>query len=117
MNIKGLVLAKLQHVFGEYVSGISPENLRVQLLDGIITQENLGLRENALAALKLPVKVHAGRVGKFVVKVPWHRLASQPVEVEIDTIQLVAARDCGLQGQAQVELAQRIKDAIAEKAK
>ena len=45
---KALVLAKLQHVFGQYVDGITPENLKVQLLAGTITQHNLRLREEAL---------------------------------------------------------------------
>ena len=48
MSIKGLLIEKLQETFGRYVSGISPENLTVELLNGVIRQENLELRREAL---------------------------------------------------------------------
>lgn len=112
---KALVLAKLQQVFGKYVDGITPENLKVQVLAGTITQHNLCLREEALSELNLPITVRAGRLGKFVVRVPWRHLASQPVVVEIDTVELLALTNQGLQDRPEPELVERIRSAIQHK--
>ena len=112
---KALVLAKLQQVFGKYVDGITPENLKVQVLAGTITQHNLCLREEALSELDLPIAVRAGRLGKFVVRVPWRHLASQPVVVEIDTVELLALTNQGLQDRPDPELVERIRSAIQHK--
>lgn len=115
-QVKAMVLAKLQQLFGDYVSGISPENLKVQLLAGIITQENLQLKEAALAALKLPVTVRAGRIGNFTVTVPWRNLSTQPIQVEMDTLELVAQANYDLSTVSEADLVDRIKEAIAIKA-
>ena len=112
---KALVLSKLQQVFGQYVDGITPENLRVQLVAGTLTQHNLRLKEEALAELNLPVTVRAGRLGKFVVRVPWRHLASQPVVVEIDTVELLAATNHSLAERPEPGLAERIQAAIRQK--
>ena len=114
-SAKALVLAKLQQVFGKYVDGITPENLRVQLLAGTLTHHNLSLKEEALADLRLPIAVRAGRLGRFVVKVPWRHLASQPVVVEIDTVELLAATNHELHERPDPELSERIKAAIRQK--
>ena len=112
---KALVLSKLQQVFGQYVDGITPENLRVQLVAGTLTQHNLRLKEEALSELNLPVTVRAGRLGKFVVRVPWRHLASQPVVVEIDTVELLAATNHSLAERPDPGLAERIQAAIRQK--
>ena len=115
MSIKGLLIEKLQETFGRYVSGISPENLTVELLNGVIRQENLELRREALDGLKLPITVLSGRVGSLLVKVPWAHLSTQPVEVEIDTVELLAATNYELESEEAGSLAGRVKGAIADK--
>ena len=114
MSIKGLLIEKLQETFGRYVSGISPENLTVELLNGVIRQENLELRREALDGLKLPITVLSGRVGSLLVKVPWAHLSTQPVEVEIDTVELLAATNYELESEEAGSLAGRVKGAIAD---
>ena len=117
MSIKGLLIEKLQETFGRYVSGISPENLTVELLNGVIRQENLELRREALDGLKLPITVLSGRVGSLLVKVPWAHLSTQPVEVEIDTVELLATTNYALESEELGSLAGRVKSAIADKLK
>ena len=92
-----------------------PAETRFAARSGIITQDNLQLRESALSALKLPVTVRAGRVGRLVIRVPWRHLASQPIEVELDEIEVLASTNYSLDDPADADLATRIKQAIDAK--
>ena len=91
MGLKDVVVQRLQQYFGDYVDGLTPENLRVQVLAGTITQSNLSLKAEALAQLQLPVVVRAGRLRRFHVEVPWSRITSEPVVVHIAGVTVLAA--------------------------
>ena len=91
MGLKDVVVQRLQHYFGDYVDGLTPENLRVQVLAGTITQSDLSLKAEALAQLQLPVVVKAGRLRRFHVVVPWSRITSEPVVVHIAGVTVLAA--------------------------
>jgi hypothetical protein len=91
MGLKDVVVQRLQQYFGDYVDGLTPENLRVQVLAGTITQTDLSLKAEALAQLQLPVVVRAGRLRKFHVEVPWSRITSEPVVVHIVGVTVLAA--------------------------
>ena len=86
MSIKGLLVSKLQDSFGQYIEGLTADNLKMQVWAGVITQENLSLKREALAALNLPISVSAGFLGKFKVSVPWTNLGTQSVVVEIEDV-------------------------------
>ena len=88
--MKALVIRKLDEGFGRYVDGITAENLKLQIFEGTITQRNMSLKTEALAALKLPIAVQSGHVGRFHVVVPWRHLTTQPITVEIENVLLVA---------------------------
>ena len=91
MGLKDVVVQRLQQYFGDYVDGLTPENLRVQVLAGTITQCDLSLKAEALAQLQLPVVVRAGRLRRFHVVVPWSRITSEPVVVHIAGVTVLAA--------------------------
>ena len=52
---------------------------------------------------------------RVAITVPWHRLSSEPVVVEIDTVELLAATNYDLGHEALGELEQRIRGAIEAK--
>jgi hypothetical protein len=56
--------------------------------------------------------VTSGTVRRVAITVPWHRLSSEPVVVEIDTVELLAATNYDLGHEALGELEQRIRGAI-----
>ena len=91
MGVKDIVVQKLQEYFGDYVDGLSAQNMQLQLLAGTITQNNLELKAEALQRLNLPIVVRAGRVRQFHVDVPWASLSSKPVVVNIHGVTLIAA--------------------------
>eukprot|EP00397_Hematodinium_sp_SG-2012_P000124 GEMP01000124.1.p1 GENE.GEMP01000124.1~~GEMP01000124.1.p1 ORF type:complete len:3074 (-),score=625.81 GEMP01000124.1:525-9746(-) len=61
-------------------------DVSLKLWEGVLDLEDVGLRHEKIdQILNLPIKVQ-GRVGKFKCRVPWNRLGSQPVELELDNL-------------------------------
>ena len=90
MSLKGMLVEKLQTAFGDYVEGITANNLKMQVMAGLIEQRDLRLRPEALDGLALPITVKAGYLGLFSVKVPWAHLSSEAVIVTIENLYLLA---------------------------
>ncbi|RYH32247.1 hypothetical protein EON65_00940 [archaeon] len=87
---KSLLLNVLVDVLGNYVEGLTRENLKLGVWSGKIEFSNLLLKESALDQLNLPIRVVKGSLNKLVVKVPWTALESKPVEVFVDGVYLLA---------------------------
>ena len=51
--------------------------------------ENLNLKKNLIEKLRLPVKLLMGKIGKLKITVPWNRLHSSPVEVIVESVNIV----------------------------
>jgi hypothetical protein len=90
MSVKALLVEKLQVAFGDYVEGLTAENLKMQVMAGTIEQRNLKLKKAALDSLNLPISVQAGFLGRFSVQVPWRNLSKERVVVTIEDLYLVA---------------------------
>lgn len=114
-SVTKMLVDKLNDIFGTFVEGIKTENLSVSLFAGTLVQENLSLKPEALLGLRLPLIVKSGTVRRVEISVPWHRLSSEPVVVEIDTVELLAATNYDLGHEALGELEQRIRGAIEAK--
>ena len=120
MGLKDVVVQKLQQYFGDFVEGLTPENLEMQVLAGTITQTDLSLKPEALAQLQLPVVVRAGRLRRFHVEVPWSRITSEPVVVYIEGVTVLAAlaeEDAGVDAAASAAalVSARLKQMLLEK--
>jgi vacuolar protein sorting-associated protein 13A/C len=87
---KSLLLNVLVDVLGNYVEGLSRENLKVAVWSGTIDLSNLKLKGTALDNLNLPIKVERGYLKKLHLKIPWASLESKPVVVELDGVYLQA---------------------------
>eukprot|EP01040_Poterioochromonas_malhamensis_P023396 gene23396-28687_t len=87
---KSLLLNVLVDVLGQYVEGLTKENLKLGVWSGKIEFFNLKLKDSALDQLNLPIQVKKGSLKRLSVKVPWTSLESKPVEVEIDGLYLLA---------------------------
>lgn len=88
---KSLLLNVLCDVLGNYVEGLSRENLKVAVWSGTIDLSNLKLKGTAFDNLNLPIKVERGYLKKLHLKIPWASLESKPVIVELDGIYLQAS--------------------------
>lgn len=88
---KSMLLNVLVDVLGQYVEGLTKENLKLGVFSGKIEFLNLKLKDSALDQLNLPIQVKKGSLKRVSVKVPWTSLESKPVEVLIDGLYLLAS--------------------------
>ena len=87
--LEDLTATLLQRLLGRYITGLEGRNLRVAVWSGRVVLENLTLRPDALVGL-LPVGVRAGFVGRIEMSVPWHKLGSSPVTLELHDVFMLA---------------------------
>ena len=88
---KRFLLNLLIERLGQYVEGLTEENLRVGVLSGRIELKNLKLKASALDDLDIPVEVSRGTLRSLKLEVPWASLDRKPVKVFIDGVLLQAA--------------------------
>ena len=55
--------------------------------------KELEIKSVVLDRLKLPVSMYAGYIGRLLIRIPWKHLASQPIEIEIDDVQVLIGTD------------------------
>lgn len=68
---KQLLLNILGDVLGNYVDGLSVENLKLGVWSGKIELHNLQLKRTALDGLNLPISVSHGSLKNLIVRIPW----------------------------------------------
>jgi vacuolar protein sorting-associated protein 13A/C len=78
---KRFLLNLLIERLGQYVEGLTEENLRVGVLSGRIELKNLKLKASALDDLDIPVEVSHGTLRSLKLEVPWASLDRKPVKV------------------------------------
>lgn len=83
---KSLLLNALVRVLGDYVNGLTEENLKVGVWSGKIVLNSLELNHNILYRLNLPVDVFQGTAKTLEVIIPWGSLESCPIKVNIDGV-------------------------------
>lgn len=87
---KRLLLSILDDILGNYVDGLTTENLKIGVWSGKIEFNNLDLKRNALDGLHLPISISHGTLSHLKVKIPWTHLETKPVKVTIDGVYLQA---------------------------
>jgi vacuolar protein sorting-associated protein 13A/C len=83
--LEKILLAKI----GKYIVGLDKDNLKVGVWGGDITLENVYLKPDALLLLQLPLLILYGKIIKLVIKVPWSKLSSSPVEVRLEGLSII----------------------------
>jgi vacuolar protein sorting-associated protein 13A/C len=86
---KELLLNALVGVLGDYIEGITKENLKVGVWSGKIELQHLQLNSAGIEKLKLPVNIINGFVDSLKVSIPWTALGSQPVKININGVYLL----------------------------
>lgn len=85
---KRLLLKILVDFLGDYIDGLSEENLRLGVWSGKIVMNNLQLNRKTLQNWYLPISVSHGSVKTLQVVIPWATLESNPVKVVLDGVYL-----------------------------
>jgi VPS13, central RBG modules/Vacuolar-sorting-associated 13 protein, DH-like domain/VPS13-like, N-terminal/Vacuolar-sorting associated protein 13, adaptor binding domain/Vacuolar sorting-associated protein 13, extended-chorein/C2 domain/ATG2/VPS13, C terminal domain len=87
---EGLVSGLLTTYLGEFVEGVTKDDLNISIFSGIVQLDNLEVKTAALDFLELPFAVKRGFIGKIDIRLSWHKLTSQPVHVTIDRVFIIA---------------------------
>ena len=88
--MEGVVAAILQRLLGRYVAGLEKGNVRLKVWSGRVVLENLSLRQDALIGI-VPVHMLSGRINRLEMVVPWHKLGSLPVTLDLRGVYVLAA--------------------------
>lgn len=89
MAHKQLLLSFLVNILGEFVNGLTEENLKVGVWGGKIKLKNLQLNKSGLEKLNLPLTVKEGYLDTLEVKIPWTNLDKQAVQISISGVHLL----------------------------
>ncbi|KAA8497850.1 putative vacuolar protein sorting-associated protein 13A [Porphyridium purpureum] len=93
---EGIVADLLTRVLGRYVKGIDRESISLGVWSGTIEFSDLEVQHEALEllfetlGLSLSLQVEAGIVAKLSVLVPWKNLRTQPVQISLNGIRVLA---------------------------
>ena len=90
--MESTILAILDKVLAPYVnpSDLKREKLRVGVWSGNVSLSDLSLRSDALDSLELPLELLRGCIGRLHLRVPWTRLRSEPVEIVLEDVVIIA---------------------------
>eukprot|EP01135_Chromosphaera_perkinsii_P008709 Nk52_evm42s1444 gene=Nk52_evmTU42s1444 len=80
----------LNRYLGEYVENLNIDQVSIGVWNGNVHLENLVLKKDALKALELPIEVLSGIIGKLTLKIPWSRIKSEPAEVFVEDLYILA---------------------------
>ena len=86
---KRLLLNVLIKVLGEYINGLTEENLKLGVWAGKISLHNLELNQSMLYKLNLPVSIVRGSLRSLEIVIPWASLDSLPVKLVLDGVYLL----------------------------
>ncbi|XP_053671577.1 intermembrane lipid transfer protein VPS13B [Anopheles nili] len=74
----------------KYVKNIRPEDSQLSLWGGEVIFQNLDLKLDVLEEeLQLPFNFLSGHIHELSIRVPWTKIASEPIVITINTIEFV----------------------------
>uniref|UniRef100_A0A182JVY1 Vacuolar protein sorting-associated protein 13B n=1 Tax=Anopheles christyi TaxID=43041 RepID=A0A182JVY1_9DIPT len=74
----------------KYVKNIRPEDSQLSLWGGEVVFQNLDLKLDVLEEeLHLPFNFLSGHIHELCIRVPWTKIASEPIVITINTIEFV----------------------------
>lgn len=79
--LEGFIEKLLANKLGKFFAGIEKENLSVGFWSGEIVLENVYIKPFLLEQLQMPLVLKFGKVQRLVIRVPWTRIQSSPVEI------------------------------------
>jgi vacuolar protein sorting-associated protein 13A/C len=86
---KRLLLNVLLQVLGDFVEGLTEDNLKIGVWSGEVVLENLTLSKTLLRRFNSPLALKHGFVKRMELIVPWATLESNPVKILIDGVNLI----------------------------
>lgn len=107
--MENLIAGLLNEHLGQFVELVDPAQLNLSVLSGKVLLQNLKVKPSALEFLQLPVRLKYGSVGKIALNANWKSLGSQPVQVSIEEVLIVAEPRVDVAIDSTAELARLIQ--------
>ena len=121
MAHKQLLLSFFVNILGEFVNGLTEENLKVGVWGGNIKLTKLTINKEGLEKMNLPLCFRDGQVDTLEIKIPWTNLDKNPVQIIVTGVHLLvgpvdfstltadsAAARCKARKKEQVDKAERV---------
>lgn len=81
----------LSRIMGEYVEGISKDQMNVGIWSGNVDISNIRIKPSVVSQLNVPFELKFGMVENIKMKIPWKQLSSAPVVVNLKGLYLLVA--------------------------
>lgn len=88
--LEKILLAKI----GKYIVGLDKEQLKVAVWQGDIILENVHLKSEIFQMWQLPLVLDYNLISRLIIKIPWTKLASEPVEILLEGLYMIISPQC-----------------------
>ncbi|GAB0097730.1 vacuolar protein sorting-associated protein 13B [Sergentomyia squamirostris] len=89
-RIESYLTPIILHHLEKYVKNIRPQDAQLSLWNGEWAFQNLDLKLEVLEEeLNMPFSFLSGHIHELVIRVPWTKLGSEPINITINTIEFV----------------------------
>ena len=86
---KRLVLNVLEEFLGDYVNGLTSDNLKFGVWGGKIEFNNLEIKAQTFSQFDMPLAVSKGSIKHIKIQIPWTSLGKSPINVSVDGLLLL----------------------------
>ena len=90
--LKRILEKQLNKYLGEFVEGLTRQDLGLSMWGGDVQLNNVMLRKDIFKRYKMPLQLVYGKIGRLSISIPWRSLASKSVVVEIKDVRLVVSK-------------------------
>jgi len=88
-----LVRYIFQYFLGNFITGLESENIKFYLLGGKCIIQDVGVKQEAIDMLGLPLKLKFSLVEKVQISFPWTELSTKSVEIIFNNVFLILNPD------------------------
>ncbi|KAK3591108.1 hypothetical protein CHS0354_035920 [Potamilus streckersoni] len=87
---EAVVSLLINKYLGKYIQNLNSSSLKISVFNGDVELKGLQLKPEALVELDLPIEVKAGYVGLIKFAIPWTRLFSTSIHIQIQDVYVLA---------------------------
>ena len=79
----------LPSILGDFIQGIDPNHMKTNFFSGKVSLQGVSLNPAIVKTLNLPVRIVYSHIGSLNLKIPWMQRLKQPIEVDLNDLQVV----------------------------
>lgn len=79
----------LERILGQYVDGLSKDQMKIGIWSGNVDISNLRLKQSIIQQMDLPFQLRFGMIENLKMKIPWKNLSTSSIQIQIQGIYLL----------------------------